>query len=133
MSYESKVPTVAFLKCVKVHHIKLADIEQSSTVGVRLSLSGGWRSERAPGGVVELRREEVLPAPLEDAHTWAVIPTCVPHPAQAGWVAFDDNVHCGLGILEILVDLYNGRRLREGLRGGSRGVDTHHPDPESDV
>jgi hypothetical protein len=38
MSYERKVPTVAFLECVKVHHVKLADIDRCSTVGARFSL-----------------------------------------------------------------------------------------------
>jgi hypothetical protein len=38
MSYERKVPTVAFLECVKVHHVKLADIDRYSTVGIQFSL-----------------------------------------------------------------------------------------------
>ena len=38
MSYERKVSTVAFLECVKVHHVKLADIDGYGTVSVRFSL-----------------------------------------------------------------------------------------------
>jgi len=38
ISYERQVPTVAFLECVKLHHVKLADIDRYGTVGVRFSL-----------------------------------------------------------------------------------------------
>jgi hypothetical protein len=34
---ERKVPTVAFLKHIKVHNVKLANSNEPSTVGVRFS------------------------------------------------------------------------------------------------
>jgi hypothetical protein len=105
MSYERKVPTVAFMECVKVHDVKLADIDRHDTV------------------FVEIGREEVLPPPLEDGHARAVIPTCMPHPAQARWVALDDNVLCGLGILEIRVNLHK-TRLRKSTWRKSRLIRT---------
>jgi hypothetical protein len=57
--YESKVPTVAFLERIKVYDIKLADVNGSGTdIGIGL-----WRQEK------------VLPTPLQDAHTWPIVPT----------------------------------------------------------
>jgi len=99
VSYEREVPAVAFLECIKVHHVKL---DRPCTVQFSL----WWRQSVNERGVgIKRRREEVSPPPLKDAHRRAIVPTCMPHPAQARWVALDDNVLCGWGVLEILGDL----------------------------
>jgi hypothetical protein len=86
-----------------------------------MRIVGGMRDE--PSVVVKIQREEVLPPALEDTHARAVIPTCMPHPAQAHWVALDDNVFCRLGILEIPINLYTAR-LRKSTWRKSRLICT---------
>ena len=76
------------------------------------------------------REKEVFPPPLE--HTYPQV-ICMPHPAQAHCVTLEDDVLCGLRILDILVDLHKVR-LREEVQWREEGVeDMHHSNAESNV
>jgi hypothetical protein len=122
---ESEVPTVAFLERVKVHDVKLADVNRSRTVGVRTTIKDD------PSVSAELqRRKKVLPPSLEDAHARPVIPTCTPHPLQTRWVAFDDDMLRGLSILKICINLYSA--IKEEYVAKFK-VDMHHSNPKSNV
>jgi hypothetical protein len=113
---EREVPAVAFVECVKVHHVKLANIDREPcTVGIGFPRL--WRRLNVMGDGLAAKKE-VFPPPLE--HTYPQV-ICMPHPAQAHCVTLEDDVLCGLRILDILVDLHKVQ-LREEVQWRKEGV-----------
>lgn len=102
---KSKVPAIAFMESIKVHDVKLSDVDT-----FRDRFSFRWQHNGV--GVIENRREEILPPSLEDAHARAVVPTFLPYPLQARRVALDDDMFYGLGILEICINLCGESKQR---------------------
>ena len=90
---EINVTGVAFLEGVKVHDVELADldwIKRASVIGSRRIL---------------VFFEDILPSSCEYAHAWTLVPAFFLHPFHACWVAFNNEMFCRLGILEVCVDL----------------------------
>ena len=102
------------MECIKVYDVKLADVNRLCSA-IRVGLP---------------RWEKVLPTPFQDAHTWPVIPTSVSHLFQTRWMALDDDMLSGLGVLEIRVDLCS---TNEEEYTNESEVDTHHSNTKSNV
>jgi len=116
--YKRKMSVISFLERIKIYNVKLANVKWLRLVIV------GFRF---------VRGEEVLPPSLEDANTWAVVPSCVAHPPEATKVALDDDVFCGFGILEIRVDLRPRVSGELEYRRDEAGMDMYHPESKADV
>jgi len=79
--YKREMSVISVFVRIKIYNVKLANVKwlQLFIVGFRF-----------------VRWEEVLPPSLEDANTWAIVPSCVAHPPEATKVTLDDDVLCGL-------------------------------------